>query len=396
MTLSRWLLSTRHMPREAALSALSVRRFHRSIRRLHRQTVLSVLSVLSVFTTLSAQTSVPVTEAESILRPLVESYGVSGMGAPVRETVKRLLPVWAKTETDTAGNLWVRVGKGDPIVVIVAHLDEIGFRVTKIREDGTLELERRGGFFPSLFEGRPALVHTEQGPVPGVFMPRDSVTAGERRTPPPLRADVGVSSAEGVEQLGIRVGNTLTMVKQYVRLAGTRATGRSFDDRMGCAALILALKHLDRARLKHQVIFVWSVREEIGLEGATAVANQLGLSTARVHAVDTFVSADSPLEVQTFAVAPVGKGAVARALDNSAITPPAQLDSLVALAKRRGIALQVGTTNGGNDGSVFAPYGVPDVPIAWPLRYSHSPAELIDLKDLVSMGELTRAIAEDW
>jgi putative aminopeptidase FrvX len=227
-------------------------------------------------------------------------------------------------------------------------------------------------------------------------MPRDSVKPGERRTPPPLRADVGVTSSDAVEQLGIRVGNTLTMVKQYVRMAGSRATGRSFDDRMGCAALILALKHLDRARLKHQVIFVWSVREEIGLEGATAVANQLGLSTARVHAVDTFVSADSPLEVQTFAVAPVGKGAVARALDNSSITPPAQLDSLVALAKRRAIALQVGTTNGGNDGSVFAPYGVPDVPIAWPLRYSHSPAEVVDLKDLVSMGDLTRAIAEDW
>ena len=378
---------TGHMSVLSALSASTV------FTALSASTAFTALTALSA---LSAQTPTTVSEAESVIRPLVESYGVSGTEAPVRETVKRLLPSWAKTETDTAGNLWVRVGKGDPIVVIVAHLDEIGFRVTRIREDGTLELEQRGGFFPSLFEGRPALVHTEQGPVPGVFMPRDSVKAGERRTPPSLRADVGVSSSEAVEQLGIRVGNTLTMVKQYVRMAGSRAIGRSFDDRMGCAALILALKHLDRARLKHQVIFVWSVREEIGLEGATAVANQLGLSTARVHAVDTFVTADSPLEVQTFAVAPVGKGAVARALDNSSITPPALVDSLVALAKRRAIALQVGTTNGGNDGSVFAPYGVPDVPIGWPLRYSHSPAEVVDLKDLVSLGDLTRAIAEDW
>lgn len=360
------------------------------------RSVLSAMSVLSALSALSAQTPMPLSEAESVLRPLVESYGVSGMESPVRETVKRLLPPWAKSETDTAGNLWVRVGKGEPVVVIVAHLDEIGFRVTKIREDGTLELEQRGGFFTSLFEGRPALVHTEQGPVPGVLMPRDSVRPGERRTPPPLRADVGVSTSDAVDQLGIRVGSTVTMTKQYVRLAGSRATGRSFDDRMGCAALLLALKHLDRARLKHQVIFVWSVREEIGLEGAVAVANQLGLSAARVHAVDTFVSADSPLEIQTFAVAPVGKGAVARALDNSSVTPPALVDSLVALAKRRGIALQVGTTNGGNDGSVFASYGVPDVPIGYPLRYSHAPAEVIDLKDLVSLGNLTRAIAEDW
>jgi putative aminopeptidase FrvX len=60
------------------------------------------------------------------------------------------------------------------------------------------------------------------------------------------------------------------------------------------------------------------------------------------------------------------------------------------------LALQVGTTNGGHDGSVFTRFGEPDVPIGWPLRYSHSPAEVIDLKDLVAMADLVRAIAERW
>ena len=343
---------------------------------------------------LSAQDSARVSEAQAVLAPLVESYGVSSAEGPVREAVKRLLPTWAKSETDTAGNLWVRLGQGNPLVVFVAHMDEIGFRVTAVRDDGSLELEPRGGFIASLFEGQPALVHTGKGDVAGVFIPRDS--GFTRHTPPPLRVDVGATSRAGAMTRGVSPGATVTMPKQYVRLAGTRATGRSFDDRVGDAALLLALRHLDRATLKHEVIFIWSVREEIGLEGAGVAAAALGTAPRRVHAIDTFVSADSPLELPNFAVAPIGAGAVARALDNSSVTPPAYVDSLLRLARARGVALQVGTTNGGNDGSMFTPYGVVDVALGWPLRYSHSPAEVIDLKDVASLADLVRAIAESW
>ena len=83
-------------------------------------------------------------------------------------------------------------------------------------------------------------------------------------------------------------------------------------------------------------------------------------------------------------------------MDNSSATAPAYVDSLVDLARRRGIALQVGTTNGGNDGSAFGEYGVPDVPLGWPLRYSHSPAETIDLKDVETLAEMIQAVAERW
>ncbi len=343
---------------------------------------------------LSAQNHTSISEAQSVLSPLIESYGVSGAEGPVRETVKRFLPAWAKSETDTAGNVWVRLGQGNPLVVFVAHMDEIGFRVTTIRDDGSLELEPRGGFIASLFEAQPALVHTDKGDVAGVFIPRDS--GFTRHTPPPLRVDVGATSRADAMARGVSPGATVTMPKQYVRLAGTRATGRSFDDRVGAAAQLLALRHLDRAALKHQVIFIWSVREEIGLEGAGVAAAALGTAPRRVHAIDTFVSADSPLELPNFAVAPIGAGAVARALDNSSVTPPAYVDSLVRLARARGVALQVGTTNGGNDGSMFTPYGVVDVALGWPLRYSHSPAEVVDLKDVASLADLIRAVAESW
>jgi putative aminopeptidase FrvX len=327
----------------------------------------------------------------------VETYGVSGMEGPVRTVVERLLPKGLRPVTDSAGNLWVTVGRGQPTVVFIAHLDEIGFRVTRIRDDGSLDLTPVGGLFPSLWEAKPALVHTGRTTVPGVFMPRDSAaSANPQRTPPALGADVGTSSREATAALGIRVGNTLTMPKEFVRLANSRATGRSFDDRVGSSAQLLALQRLDRTRLRHTVVFVWSVREEIGLEGAQAVANALGIRAGRVHAIDTFVSADSPLESPNFGVAPLGHGAVARALDNSSITPPAYVDSLVALARIRRIPFQAGTTNGGNDGSVFTGYGVPDVPIGWPLRYAHSPAETIDLRDLVSLADMIQAVAEQW
>src|SRR6185437_8448845 len=141
-----------------------------------------------------------------ILAPLVESYGVSGMEAPVRATVQKLLPAWARTVTDTAGNLWLTVGKGEPTAVFIAHLDEVGFRVTGIREDGSLELAPVGGIFPSLWEAQPALVHTGQAVIPAVFMPRDSAAPAElRRTPPALRADVGAKSSAAAQAMGISV-----------------------------------------------------------------------------------------------------------------------------------------------------------------------------------------------
>jgi putative aminopeptidase FrvX len=219
---------------------------------------------------------------------------------------------------------------------------------------------------------------------------------GTTHLPRAVGASVGVASADAVQALGVAPGQYVTMPKSYARLAGTRATGRSFDDRVGSASLVLAVRHLNRAALRHAVVFIWSTREEIGLEGARAAAAALGTTPVRVHAIDTFVSADSPLEPTAFAVAPIGQGAVVRALDNSSVTPAAVVDTLARLARARGLALQIGTTNGGNDGSTFVPYGVVDVPIGWPLRYSHSPAEVIDLKDLVSLADVVRAAAEDW
>ena len=240
-------------------------------------------------------------------------------------------------------------------------------------------------------------MHTARGIVPAVFAPRDSAGAAPRRSPGALRVDPGTTSRAATEALGIRPGDAVTMPKAFVPLAGSRVTGRSMDDRVGCAALLLALRRLDARKLRHAVAFVFSVREEIGLEGAQAAAAELAPERpARVHAVDTFVSADAPLEIPTFADAPLGAGAVVRAIDNSSVAPAAQVDTLLALARSRRIPLAAGTTNGGNDGSVFTVYGASDVGLGWPLRYAHSPAEVIDLADLIALAGVVQAIAEGW
>ena len=94
--------------------------------------LLSLISALLLVPRLAgAQDAARLREVEETLAPLVESYGVSGMEGPVRETVQRLLPGWARTRTDTAGNLWLTMGQGEPTVVFVAHLDEIGVRAVR-------------------------------------------------------------------------------------------------------------------------------------------------------------------------------------------------------------------------------------------------------------------------
>ena len=344
-----------------------------------------------------------------LLGKLTDIYAVSGHEDPMRDAVRAALPAWAKDKAvvDTAGNLVLAMGPNRDTAVVVAHMDEIGFVVTKIAADGTLSLRQRGTFFPFLWEGQTAVLHlpgdkpgvrdgrlgcdaAREGPMRGVFLARDS---SAQRQPANVTAWMGRDSAQLVAG-GVRVGSVLTSYKCSARLGDVRLTARSVDDRAGVTALLLALEEIDPAQLDHKVIFIWSVREEGGLEGAKAAAAVYGSSVHRVHAVDTFVSSDSPLESRRFGYGPIGAGALIRALDNSSVTPPDEIDRVLRIARGASIPVQAGVTNGGNDGSEFARYGALDVSLAWPLRYSHSPAEVIDLRDLRSLSRIVAAVAK--
>ena len=333
----------------------------------------------------------------NILKKLADAYSVSGHELNAREAVIEALPPWARAlaRTDAEGNLIVEAGPDRDPVMFIAHLDEVGFEITNIAADGMVSLRPRGGLYPSLWEGQPAIIHIDPSDgygrrkVEGIFVPRESATT---KQPEALTTWFGVDAA-ALKQLGVVNGLAVTAQKEATRLGPTRFTARGLDDRAGSTALVLAAWRIDPSALKRKVILSWSVREETGLEGAIAMGKRYGASVKRVFSIDTFVSSDSPLETTRFAHAPLGHGAVIRGLDNSSVASPAELNRILGIAKANNIMLQVGATNGGTDGSDFIRYGVLHVGLSWPGRYSHSPVEVLDLRDLQALERLIHAVA---
>jgi putative aminopeptidase FrvX len=351
---------------------------------------------------------------KNALQALVEAYGASRHEEAVRQVVlNRLDPrLRSKVTLDAGGNLVLHLGDGKkdaktPRIAIVAHMDEIGYEVKKIEGDGRIEVEVLGGGYTQYFLGHAVLVHKkDRSKVGGVLeLPSGWEKAGfewpmsSRSMDEPARVYVGTQSKKETEDLGIATGDFVTVPKEYRALLGTRANGRSFDDRVGCAALIAAANAIGPELPGRDVTFVWSTREEIGLEGAAAFAEQAakdGRSPEFVFAIDTFVSSDSPLESKRFADAKIGDGFVVRAVDNSNIAPREYVDRVVAMAREHSIRVQYGVTGGGNDGSVFVRYGSVDVAMGWPLRYAHSPGEVIDTKDVDALGKIVEVVARQW
>jgi putative aminopeptidase FrvX len=362
-------------------------------------------------------------ETAALIGALVALYGVSGDETAVRDAIAARLPSWAHPVVDWAGNLSVTAGgpRPDPEpLLFMAHMDEIGFRVGEVLPDGRLRLQARGGLQSSLWEGQAALVHGRRGPRPAVFEPRpDWFTAGRRQSGADLTAWLGADSPGEAAALGVQVGTTVTMPKTLLRLGRDRAAARSLDDRAGAAVLLLALRRIDPAKLRHRITFSWTVREEIGYLGAAAIAHGRG-GYRRVYPIDAFPTADSPRErrgsanagVRSSAFAPLGSSAFAplgssvfaplgssayAPLGHGAVLPAAAPAALLArlldLGRRQGIPLQLGSIAGGNDGVPFQAGDAAVVPLSWPLRYTHTPSEVADLRDLEALADLVTALA---
>ena len=333
----------------------------------------------------------------ALLDSLIVLPGVPRHEAAVRAAVRAALPGWARerAEVDSAGNLIVAAGPDRDTTLVVAHMDEVAWTVASIAADGSVALEAQGGVIPSAWEGQPAVLHfdmapngTAAAPLPGVFVPRASATL---RRPEAVRAWFGLDSAALVAR-GVRVGLGVTATKRGERLGATRFTARALDDRAGSTALVLAARALDPARLTRKVILAWSVQEEIGVFGASALARRLGASVRRAYAIDTFVSSDTPLEAPTFAYTPLGAGPVLRGVDDGLVARRDERARVRRIAAAAGIPLQVGTTHGATDATPFVAAGAPGMGLSWPGRYSHSPAEVLDLRDLAALARLIGAV----
>jgi putative aminopeptidase FrvX len=336
--------------------------------------------------------------AEKELTALLDLPAVHPHEWRVHDAVLAALPAWAraKAATDSAGNIIVAAGPDKDPVAFVAHMDEVGFVVDRIMADGDVALKSVGGGVASSWEGEVALLDfdregngTVAEPLRGVFVPRDTVRV---KAPRGLTAWFGLDSA-GLIARGVRPGAMVVGYKHAERLGAVRITGRSSDDRTGSTALLMAVRAIDPASLPRRTYFVWDVGEEGGLLGARAFGATYGTTLTRTYAIDTFVSSDSPLELPTFALAPLGKGPVLRGLDNSTVVSRVERERVISAARAAGIPLQVGTTQGSTDGSAIGAFGAPNIGLSWPGRYSHTPGEVLDLRDLDALTRLVKTLA---
>jgi putative aminopeptidase FrvX len=332
----------------------------------------------------------------TLMKKLISLYGVSGDEGPVRAFILSQLPSWARPVTDAKGNIILTFGKGKQHIAFAAHMDEVGYVVDTIRNDGKLILKKRGGFFNSVWEGHAAIIHTKNKEIPALFEPRSNyMTATLRNNGTAPIVFAGFIARQQALEAGILEGSTtVTMPKQMIRLSEDKATARGFDDRVGCAALLLALQNIKPEEIPFTITFMWSVEEETGLTGATFAAKDLK-NISIIYPIDTYVSSDDPIEPKTYANCPLGNGAVIRVLESINFVSRENLTYIQSLAKINNIKTQYGMTAGGTDGQAFLKYDIPSVPLSWPGRYSHSPVEVMDFRDMNNLVLLIKAIMLD-
>ena len=335
----------------------------------------------------------------SLLKELLIIPGVSGAEEKVADFIQTSLPETLQVQRDDMDNVWFSAGEGHPHLLFVAHMDELGFIVTGITPSGTLKVRGRGGFFPLMYEGHSIVVHTKDGPVEGIVSPRENYWQRNAKSfnfsTELLEIYLGVSSEDEVHKLGISEGDPITIRKEIVELSDDVLASRAVDDRAGCAALLAAVFRIDWTEIKGKTVsFAWDVQEEIGLNGASRLAETMDVDY--VFPVDTFVSSDGPFDSKRFAYIPLGSGAVVRAIDTSNIAPQIEFKKVMDIARKNNIPAHLGNTRGGNDGSAFVSSGTVDIPLSWPGTYSHSFIEKIHRDDLDALTDLILALVKEW
>jgi putative aminopeptidase FrvX len=332
-----------------------------------------------------------------LLRTIVLIPGISSQEVKVMDWIQSQLPKGVKAERDSKNDVWFTVGEGKPHILFVAHADELGMTVETITSQGTVRLKGRAGFLPQACEARPFVIHAAKGPVEGIMLPRPDYDAKAAKpySLDPYELYVGASTEEEAKALGVAVGDQVIFKKKIADLGPDIMATRAVDDRAGCASLLAAARAMDWSKVKGKTVTcAWSVEEEIGLYGATALARVI--KPDYVFAIDTFVSTDSPIENKRFGYARLGHGAVLRALDSSNLVPKVELRKMIDLAAQKGIPVQVANSRGGNDGSVFVAGGAVDIPLSWPGAHAHSFIEKIQRQDLEALTALITAIITDF
>ncbi len=325
-------------------------------------------------------------------------------GEVARAIEEELADLPLALQKDAMGNLTAHLQgpEGAPRVMLSAHMDEVGFMVTEIDEDGFLRFENLGGIDPRVLCGRNVLIGDEQKRVPGVIAAKGIhlQDKDERKKLPgadELYIDVGAKDRADAEAL-VSLGDFGVFDTPFATFGkdGAYIRGKALDDRLGCALLVELARALVRDPVPLDVWLCFTVREEIGRSGALVTANRVRPDVAIV--LETTAIADIAEVKPSRRVASVGEGGVLSLVDRSTVYDRGLVDLALGCAKRHNIPVQIKRyVSGGNDAAHIqkSGVGVRCLALSAATRYLHAPVSVAARADYEAMRALLVALLSE-
>ncbi len=335
-------------------------------------------------------------ESLAFFKELVNAPSPSGFEMPAAEVFRRYTePFVHKVKTDVMGNVWAMIHpKAKRQIMLAGHMDEIGFAVNYISEEGLVYFATIGGHDLTIPLGQRVWIHTKNGKVPGVIGRKaiHLMNQEERKKVPEIQdlwIDIGATSREEALKK-VSLGDVITYQWEFQKLSDGIATARGFDNKMGSFVVAEALRLLSEKPPSKDVgvIGVATVQEEIGLRGARtsayATGAEIGLAVDVTHATD-YPGVDKRKEGDIR----LGKGPVICRGPNINHTV---FDLLIATAEEEKIPYQLEVAPGGTGTDANAMQisgrGMATGLLSVPLRYMHTPVECLHLEDVENCAKL--------
>ncbi|MFI5028158.1 MAG: M42 family peptidase [Solirubrobacterales bacterium] len=333
-----------------------------------------------------------------LLEDLLRASAPSGYEGPAAG-IWREAAAFASLSSDGLGSSVARIGEEGPLLTVVGHIDEIGLVVTHIDEKGFLYFSPVGGWDPQILVGQRVELRGRDGTIPGVVgrKPIHLLDPDQRKKVVELKSlhiDIGAADRDEAGEL-VRVGDPAVIAAEPVGLAGERLASRAMDNRLGAYVALEALSrtHERGALVGTSFAAVAAVQEEIGLFGARTSAFELRPDLA--IAVDVTHGTDAPgVDEKVVGSHPLGSGPV---IGRGSTLSPNVIELLVESAEDSDLDYTVAASGRGTstdaDAIQISRSGVPTGLVSIPLRYMHSPVELVDLGDVEATVELIAAFA---
>ncbi|NLC52571.1 MAG: M42 family metallopeptidase [Firmicutes bacterium] len=332
-----------------------------------------------------------------LLKELSELTGVSSGETAVRHYIRdRIQGQVDRIQTDRLGNLIARrdQGKKGPLVMLTAHMDEVGLMVVGIDPSGLLKIKTVGGIDERVLISKRVLVGPQR--IPGVIgaKPIHLQEKEERKRPVKttgLFVDIGATDRSDAEK-DVKLGDLIAFDVEAGPFGDGLFKGKALDDRAGCAVLL----NLMEKKYNLPLAYVFTVQEEVGLRGATVAA--FGLNPDLALVVEATSAGDVPPLKKHQASTRLGAGPAISFMDRSVIVNPALIQRLVAVAEEAGIPYQFReSTTGGTEAGVInqTRSGIPVAVISVPCRYIHSPVGILNRNDLTQTVKLIDAFLRD-